>query len=92
MDKVIETSKELRQLIDEIPEVKEYLKLKELFENDETLKQLRSDIARLEKEGKREEKNNLLEIYNSHPLVNNFNIAKEEITNILQTIKQILSD
>lgn len=92
MDNVIEIARDLRSRIDELPEVKEYQKLKELYENDAELKQMRSGIARLESENKIEEKKNLLEIYNSHPLVNNFNAAKEEVTNLLQMIKQILSD
>lgn len=92
MDKVIETAKELRALFDETPEMKEYIKLKEIYEKDQTLSKMRNDIARLESEGKIEEKKNLVEIYNSHPLVSNFNLAKEEVYNLLQTVKQILSD
>lgn len=92
MDKVVEKAKELRKLINDTPEMQEYLKLKELYENDESLRQMRNDIARLENENKSEEKKNLLEIYNSHPLVSNFNSAKEEVFSLLETIKEILSD
>ena len=90
MDEVIEVSKKLKESLLELPEIKEYLKLKDLYEKDETLKQMRRDIARLKNEGKEEERNNLLNIYNNHPLVNNYNLAKEEVKAILQTIRDII--
>lgn len=90
MDKIIEEAKSLREDIDSLPEIKEYYRLKELYENDQTLKQMRRDIARLKNEGKEEERNNLLQIYNSHPLVNNYEMAKEEAERILLVIKNII--
>ena len=90
MDKVVETAKKLKESLLELPEFKEYLNLKDLYEKDESLKQMRLDIARLKKEGKDEERNNLIAIYNNHPLVNNYNIAKEEVKEILQTIKNMI--
>ena len=90
MDKIIEEAKSLREDIDSLPEIKEYYSLKELYENDQTLKEMRRDIARLKSEGKEEERNNLLQIYNSHPLVNNYEMAKEEAEHILLVIKNII--
>ena len=90
MDKIIEEAKSLRDDIDSLPEIKGYYRLKELYENDQTLKQMRRDIARLKNEGKEEERNNLLQIYNSHPLVNNYEMAKEEAERILLVIKNII--
>lgn len=90
MDEVIEVTKKLKESLLELPEIKEYLKLKDLYEKDESLKQMRRDIARLKNEGKEEERNNLLNIYNNHPLVNNYNLAKEEVKEILQTIRDII--
>lgn len=90
MDKVIEIAEKLKQSLLKLPEFKEYLNLKDLYEKDESLKQMRLDIARLKKEGKEEERNNLIAIYNNHPLVNNYNIAKEEVKEILQTIKNMI--
>ena len=90
MDEVIEVTKKLKKSLLELPEIKEYLKLKDLYEKDESLKQMRRDIARLKNEGKEEERNNLLNIYNNHPLVNNYNLAKEEVKEILQTIRDII--
>jgi len=90
MDEILEKAKEIRQEINNLPEVKEYLTLKNLFENDQELKELRENIAKLEHFGKKEEKENLIKIYNSHPVVNNFYIAKQEVINILNQLKDIL--
>ena len=90
MDDVILLAKQLKQEIDELPEMKEYLHLKSLIENDEGLAKMRRDIARLENENKKQEKENLAKIYNSHPLVNNYYLAKEEIISILKSISQII--
>ena len=91
MDKILEEAKSLRKDIDSLPEIQEYYRLKTLMENDEELRRLRTEIARLTKEGKSEEKKNLLVIYNSHPLVNNYNIAMEESKSILRAIKDIIN-
>ena len=91
MDKIIEEAKSLRKDIDSLPEIQEYYRLRNLMENDKGLSRLRIEIARLANEGKLEERKNLLEIYNSHPLVNNYNIAMEEAKSILRTIKDIIN-
>ena len=91
MDKIIEEAKSLRNDIDSLPEIKEYYRLRNLMENDKELSRLRIEIARLTNEGKLEERKNLLEIYNSHPLVNNYSIAMEEAKSILRTIKDIIN-
>lgn len=90
MDKVIEKAKELSNEILNTPEVKEYLRLKELFEKDKELAELRINIASLTNEGKLEERDNLLKIYNSHPLVANYETAKEAVRSLLETVKQII--
>lgn len=91
MDKIIEEAKSLRNDIDSLPEIQEYYRLRELMEKDEELSRLRKAIARLAYEGKTEERKNLLAIYNSHPLVNNYNIAMEEAKSILRAIKDIIN-
>lgn len=90
MDKLIEEVKSLREDIDNLPEIKEYYRLRDLYENDIGLKAMRENIARLKAEGKEFERSNLLNIYNRHPLVNNYNIAKEEAERILRVIKDII--
>ena len=90
MDKIIEEAKSLRKDIDNLPEVIEYRRLKSLYESDEELARMRKEIARLKASGKEEERKNLLKIYESHPLVNNYEIAKQEVMDILLVIKNII--
>ena len=90
MDKVLEKAKELRSLIDETPEMKEYLKNKELLENDKDVYELKQNIANLKAQGKLNDAKNLEEIYNNHPLVNNFEASKEALYELLKTIESII--
>ncbi len=90
MDKIIEEAKSLRKDIDNLPEVIEYRRLKTLYETDEELARMRKEIARLKASGKEEERKNLLKIYESHPLVNNYEVAKQEVMDILLVIKNII--
>ena len=90
MDEILTKAKEIREEVDNLPQVKEYYRLKELYEKDDELKRLRGEIARLASEGKNKQRKALLEIYNSHPLVSNYNQAKEEVIILLNEIKNIL--
>ena len=90
MDKIVQDAKKLREEIDNLPTVQEYYHLKSLYEADEELANMRREIARLKNEGKEEEKKNLLEIYNNHPLVNNYELAKQEVESLLLVIKNII--
>lgn len=90
MSDLLEEVKSLRSDIDNLPEVQEYYRLKETYENDEELQRMRMEIARLKSLGKEEERNNLLEIYNQHPLVVNYEVYKEEVENLLRQIKNII--
>lgn len=90
MSDLLEEVKSLRSDIDNLPVVQEYYRLKETYENDEELQRMRMEIARLKSLGKEEERNNLLEIYNQHPLVVNYEVYKEEVENLLRQIKNII--
>ncbi len=90
MSDLLDEVKSLRSDIDNLPEVQEYYRLKETYENDKELQRMRMEIARLKSLGKEEERNNLLEIYNQHPLVVNYEVYKEEVENLLRQIKNII--
>ena len=90
MDKVLDKAKELKALIDETPEMKEYLRNKELLENDKDVYELKQNIANLKAQGKMLEAKNLEELYNRHPLVNNFEVSKEALYELLKTIQTII--
>ena len=90
MDKVLEKAKELRALLDETPEMKEYLKNKEALENNEDVQVLKHNIANLRANKKFFEADNLEKLYNAHPLVNNFEASKEALFQLLKTIESII--
>ena len=90
MDKIVQDAKKLREEIDNLPTVQEYYRLKSLYEADGELANMRREIARLKKEGKEEERKNLLMVYNNHPLVNNYELAKQEVESLLLVIKNII--
>ena len=90
MDKVIEKAKELKALIDETPEMKEFLKNKEQFENSEDVIELKHNIANLRTQGKIQEANNLKELYDNHPIVVNYEASKEALYALLKTVQSII--
>lgn len=90
MDKVLEKAKELRLAIEETPEYQEYIKNKNLLENSEDVLELKHNIANLKAQGKLVEAHNLEELYNKHPLVNNFEASKGALYELLKTIQNII--
>ena len=86
----MQDAKKLREEINNLPTFQEYNRLKSLYESDEELANMRREIARLKNEGKEEERKNLLEVYNNHPLVNNYELAKQEVESLLLVIKNII--
>ena len=90
MDKILEKAKELRFAIEETNEYQEYIKNKELLENNEDVIELKHNIANLKAQGKYQEANNLEVLYNKHPLVNNYEASKEALYQLLKTIESIL--
>ena len=90
MDKVLEKAKELRLAIEETSEYQEYIKNKELFEKSEDVIELKHNIANLRAKGKLEEAKNLEKLYNSHPLVNNYEASKEALYQLLKVVESII--
>ena len=90
MDKVIEKAKELRSLIEQTPEYQEFMKNKELLEKSEDVIALKHNIANLKAQGKIKEAKNLEALYNNHPLVNNYEVSKEALYDLLKTIQSII--
>ena len=61
------------------------MKNKELLENNKDVLELKHIIANLKAQGKYEEAKNLEEIYNKHPLVNNFEVSKDNLYELCRT-------
>ena len=91
MSKIEKLSSALKGKLYDTEEFKQYFYLKQLIENDEQLAKMRKEIALAKK---RNDSNypKLLAQYQSHPLVNNFLVLKEEIKDTLQQIKTILEE
>lgn len=90
MNKVIETAKELREELLKDERFKEYLRLKKLFEENEQLVQMRQELLLLQKEGKKEEYSLLKSQYDNNPLVKNYYFSKEEVSDLIKDIVEIL--
>ncbi len=90
MDKVLEKAQELRKAIEQTPEYQEYIKNKELLENNEDVIALKHNIANLKAQGKLTEAKNLETLYNNHPLINNYEASKEALYELLKTIESII--
>ena len=90
MDKVLEKAKELRLAIEETNEFREYMKNKEMLENSEDVIELKHNIANLRAKGKYTEAANLEKLYNAHPVVNNYEVSKAALYELLKTIESII--
>lgn len=90
MDKVLAKAQELRKAIEETSEYQEYVKNKEALNNNQEVVELKHNIANLKAKGKFEEASHLEELYNNHPLVNNFLISQEAFYALLKTIENII--
>ena len=90
MDKVLEKAQELRKAIEQTPEYQEYIKNKELLENNEDVIALKHNMANLKAQGKLTEAKNLETLYNNHPLINNYEVSKEALYELLKTIESII--
>ena len=90
MDKVLEKAKELREAIEQTPEYIEYMKNKELLENNKDVIEIKQNIANLKAKGKFTEAKNLENLYNAHPLVNNYEASRDALYELLKTIQNII--
>ena len=90
MSDPVQVSKELNELIKTIPEIKEFFRIKEIFESNKELDNLRREIA-LAKTNKDDERyHSLKEMYDNNPLVQNYNSIRIEVVNILQEINSYI--
>ena len=88
MDKILAKAQELKSSLNETPEFKEYFRLKALYDNNEEIKSLLIQLSKTQKGSK--EYQELFKQYNEHPLVNNLIKAREDVVNLINTIKDII--
>ncbi|NLZ15589.1 MAG: YlbF family regulator [Erysipelotrichaceae bacterium] len=90
MDEVLEKVKELKKAIDDTPEMQEYLKNKTFLETNSEIIELKHNIANLRAAGKFTEAANLEQLYNAHPIINNYEASKEALYQLLKTIESLI--
>lgn len=88
MDKLLESVKELNNLLKEEPLVKEYFEVKKIYDESEDIAILKKQIALAKKEDKKEEYNILLHKYHTHPIVNNYLSLKDEVMELLMMVRK----
>lgn len=91
MNNVENATKELKQYLLSLPEVKEYLSLKKAYEIDPSLKELKKQIVRAKNENRMDDYHSLKEQFDTNPLVNNYLNAKNEVASLLKEISDILN-
>ena len=91
MNDPIALAKELKEEILKEPLIVEYLRVKQLVESNDEINLLKKDIALAKAHHEDESHKKLLAKYNTHPLVANYNVLKEEVNEYLQEISKIVN-
>ena len=91
MNESIKLAKELKEEILKEPLIVEYLRVKELVESNEEINSLKKQIALAKANKDNDLHKLLLDRYNNHPLVVNYNILKEEVNEYLLEISKIVN-
>ena len=89
MNKIIEEAKNLKAALLEEPLIQEYLRVKNIFENNKELKLKRDEIA-LAKSNNSIDYLTLKKEYEDHPLVVNYYTLKGEVYDLLKEIENEL--
>ena len=92
MDKIIELAKELRKEIDLLPLFQEYQKVKKAYLGDQEIQELKKQVVRTKNENRKQENDLYLKKLNNHPLFVNYHVLKEEVTDYLRQISEILNE
>ena len=91
MNETIELAHELKKEILNDPLIVEYLRIKNLYQSNDEINALKHDISLAKAHHQNELHKELLAKYNSHPLVVNYNVLKEEVNEYLLEISKIVN-
>lgn len=91
MDKILELSTQLKEEIDNLPLFQEYLRVKQLISESEEIEGLKKEIALAKIHHDDERHKELLDQYNSHPLIVNYESLKAEVYDYLKQISEIVN-
>ena len=91
MKTIEECAENIKDYLLNLPEIKEYIALKEAYENDPKLNELKKLIVRAKNENRMDDYLKLKKEFDDNPLVNNYLNSKEEVAGILKEISDILN-
>ena len=91
MDKILELTTQLKEEIDNLPLFQEYLRVKQLINESEEIEGLKKEIALAKIHHDDERHKELLDQYNSHPLIVNYESLKAEVYDYLKHISEIVN-
>lgn len=89
-NEILKQASILREELEKEEVIKEYLRIKKIFEDNEELKNMREEIARLYSLNKIKEHKALKEEYENIPLVKIYYSLKEEVKDLYKEIIEIL--
>lgn len=90
MDNPFELAEQIKDKIYDLPEAKEYLRLKKIIDEDEEINKLQKEIVLLRSNGKAEEANALTNKLNTMPIIVNFEAVRAQLADTLKVISNIL--
>ena len=90
MDNLLNLAKEIQEKILDLPEAKEYLRLKRIIDEDEEIRSLQKEIVSLQKNGEKAKADELLKKLNAMPIVINFEEIRGQLADTLKVISNIL--
>ena len=91
MSDVIRLTKELKEELDNLPLFQEYKRIYELVSSNEELNELHKEICKVSKTSDTKRHQELLDRYNSHPLIVNKRELEAEVKDYLSEISDIIN-
>ena len=91
MDEIIKKSQVLRGELEKLPLFQEYKRVKNIYENNEEIKELKTLIVRAKNENRLDEHEALLEKLHNHPLYINYMELDNEVKSYLKEISDYLN-
>lgn len=91
MSKIIDDAKTLKKELDNTPLIQEYMQIRDIFQKNEEILQLKKEIVRAKNENRIEDHKRLKKEYDNHPLVMNYLSLQEEVRALLKQICDIIN-
>lgn len=91
MDKILKKAQELKNELDNLPLFIEYKRVKNLYDNNVEINELKKQIVRARNEGRMNEHKLLLDRLHNDPLYLNYTKLEEEVIEYYKEISNILN-